>query len=181
YIVRVHWRGLRWLTAEGMRFDMMGFLRGLDCGKNGETTVMIGNSGNKKAGAPFPARLIAVSLPPEKALISKTRLLSENRRKGRVVQAETLEAAGHVLLLTSLPEDEYSAEQVADCYRLRWQIELAFKRLKSLLHLDALRAKEPELAKAWIFANLFAAFLIDDIIQPSLDFPPRSAGSEKKN
>ncbi|EEW8194247.1 IS4-like element IS186B family transposase, partial [Escherichia coli] len=59
YIVRVHWRGLRWLTAEGMRFDMMGFLRGLDCGKNGETTVMIGNSGNKKAGAPFPARLIA--------------------------------------------------------------------------------------------------------------------------
>ena len=29
-------------------------LRGLDCGKNGETTVMIGNSGNKKAGAPFP-------------------------------------------------------------------------------------------------------------------------------
>ena len=76
---------------------------------------------------------------------------------------------------------EYSAEQVADCYRLRWQIELAFKRLKSLLHLDALRAKEPELAKAWIFANLLAAFLIDDIIQPSLDFPPRSAGSEKKN
>ncbi len=62
---------------------MMGFLRGLDCGKNGETTELIGNSGNKKAGAPFPARLIAVSLPPEKALISKTRLLSENRRKGR--------------------------------------------------------------------------------------------------
>lgn len=124
------------------------------------------------AGPPFPARLIAVSLPPEKALISKTRLLSENRLKGRVVQAETLEAAGHVLLLTSLPEDEYSAEQVADCYRLQWQIELAFKWLKSLLHLDALRAKEPELAKAWIFANLLAAFLIDDIIQPSLDFPP---------
>ncbi len=66
YIVRVHWRGLRWLTAEGMRFDMMGFLRGLDCGKNGEPTVMTGNAGNKKAGAPFPARLIAVSLPPEK-------------------------------------------------------------------------------------------------------------------
>ncbi len=65
-IVRVHWRGLRWLTAEGMRFDMMGFLRGLDCGQNGETTVMIGDSGNKKAGAPFPARTIAVSLPPKK-------------------------------------------------------------------------------------------------------------------
>ncbi|WP_446498351.1 transposase [Escherichia coli] len=85
-----------------------------------------------------------------------------------------------MLLLTSLPEDEYSAEQVADCYRLRWQIELALSGSK-VCCTDALRAKEPELAKAWIFANLLAAFLIDDIIQPSLDFPPRSAGSEKKN
>ena len=33
---------------------------------------MIGNSGNKKAGAPFPARLIAVSLPPEQAVIQWT-------------------------------------------------------------------------------------------------------------
>lgn len=117
-----------------MRFDMMDFLRGLDCGKNGETTVMIGNSGNKKAGAPFPARLIAVSLPPEKALISKTRLLSENRRKGRVVQAETLEAAGHVLLLTSLSEDEYSAEQVADCYRLHSAHTQSKKSIINIIH-----------------------------------------------
>ena len=29
YIVRVHWRGLRWSTAEGMCFVMPGFLRGL--------------------------------------------------------------------------------------------------------------------------------------------------------
>ncbi len=87
----------------------------------------------------------------------------------------------HVLLLTSLPEAEYSAEQVTDCYRLQWQIEQAFKRLNSLLHRGALRAKEPELAKVWIFANLPAAFLIDDIIQPSPDFPPGSAGSEKNN
>ncbi|MGP4877752.1 hypothetical protein ACTXQV_37770, partial [Klebsiella pneumoniae] len=50
-----------------------------------------------------------------------------------------------------------------------------------LVEIPAGKRKEPELAKAWIFANLLAAFLIDDIIQPSLDFPPRSAGSEKKN
>ena len=172
YIVRVHRRGLRWLTPEGKRFDMMGFLRALGYSENGETTVMIGNGGNKKTWFPFPARLIAVPLPPEKAQSSRARVLSDNRRKGRVAQAETLEAAGHVLLLTSLPGHEYSAKQVADCYRLRWQIELAFKRLKSLLQMDALRAKDTELAKAWIFANLLAAFLIDDEIQPPRAFPP---------
>ncbi len=46
--------------------------------------------------------------------------------------------------------------------------------------LSALRAKEPELAKAWIFANLLAAFLIDDIIQPSLDFPPQKCRIRKE-
>lgn len=114
---------------------MMDFLRGLDCGKNGETTVMIGNSGNKKAGAPFPARLIAVSLPPEKALISKTRLLSENRRKGRVVQADTLEAAGHVLLLTSLSKLNNQQSKRLIVTGCDGQIELAFDRLNILLHL----------------------------------------------
>lgn len=71
YIVWVYWRGLRWLIAEGMRFDMMGFLRGLDCGKNGEIIVMIGNLGNKKVGAFFLACFIAVLFFFEKVLISK--------------------------------------------------------------------------------------------------------------
>ncbi len=62
---------------------MMGFLRGLDCGKNGETTVMIGNSGNKKAGACLSGTSHCRITSSEKALISKTRLLSENRRKGQ--------------------------------------------------------------------------------------------------
>ena len=44
-------------------------------------------------------------------------------------------------------------------YRFRWQIELAFRRMKSLAGLDQLEAKKPELAQAWIFAKLIA-FLI---------------------
>jgi hypothetical protein len=118
------------------------------------------------------ARLSAVRLPPDKVQTSKARILNDNRRKGRVVQPKTLEAANHVLLLTSLDPDEYPAERVGALYRLRWQVELAFKRLKSLLHLDALRAKDPELARVWIFTNLLAAFMIDDMVQHMLDYPP---------
>ena len=76
-----------------MRFDMMGFLRGLDCGKNGETTVMIGNSGNKKPELPSGTSHCRIT-SSRKALISKTRLLSENRRKGRVVQAGNAGSSG---------------------------------------------------------------------------------------
>ncbi|MDR0808805.1 MAG: transposase [Gemmobacter sp.] len=52
-------------------------------------------------------------------------------------------------------------------YRLRRQVEPAFKRLKRLLNLDTRRAKDPDLARAWIYANLIAAFLIDDMARPA--------------
>jgi hypothetical protein len=53
-----------------------------------------------------------------------------------------------VLILTSLDVAQFSAEDILAIYRLRWQIELLFKRLKSLLHLDELPAKDPDLVRA---------------------------------
>ena len=46
-------------------------------------------------------------------------------------------------------------------YRLRWQVELAFKRLKSLLALETLRAFDSALVSAWIHAVLLVALIID--------------------
>lgn len=75
------------------------------------------------------------------------------------------------MLITSVPADQASTDQLMAAYRLRWQIELAFKRLKTLLHIDRLPAKEPRLAKAWLSAHLIAPLLIEDII-PQLRAPP---------
>ena len=50
-------------------------------------------------------------------------------------------------------------------YRLRWQIELAFKRLKSLAGLDLLPARSAALGRAWIAAKLIIATLIGWTIQ----------------
>ena len=61
---------------------------------------------------------------------------------------------------------------MAAMYRLRWRIELAFKRLKSLLHIDRLPAKDKNLARAWIFAHLIAALLIEDLSPEFRDSPP---------
>ena len=84
-------------------------------------------------------------------------------------------ATGYLLLLTSLDRNEYPPERVLALYRLRWQVELAFKRLKSLLRLDRLPAKDPQLARSWLFAHLIIALLIDDMTQDFLDsFPCES-------
>ena len=63
----------------------------------------------------------------------------ESQRGASQIQPETLEAADYVLVLTTLPES-YPAEEVMELYRARWQIEIAFKRLKSLAELGHLNA-----------------------------------------
>ena len=172
YLVRVHWRGLHWLDANGCRFDVMAFLRGLGEAESGEANILIGRSKDRTGQAPFAARLVALRLPDDKVSAARHRIAVENRRKSRQVQPDTLEAAAHVLLLTSLDPEAYPPRRLGALYRLRWQVELAFTRLKSLLNLDALRARDPDLARAWIYTNLLAAFLIDDMTRPAPDSPP---------
>ena len=55
---------------------------------------------------------------------------------------------------------------------MRWQIEITFKRLKSLLHLDQLRAKEPALARAYILAKLLGALLVEELAASGVSFFP---------
>jgi IS4 transposase len=84
----------------------------------------------------------------------------------------TLSSSGHLMLLTSLPAPA-PAEEVLAAYRLRWQVELAFKRLKSLLGIDRLPAKSDTLARSWLFAHLILALLIDAAARDLLpDSPP---------
>lgn len=61
---------------------------------------------------------------------------------------------------------------LAELYRVRWQVELGFKRWKSLLDLADLRAREPGLATCYILAKLVAAVLADAISCAPREFSP---------
>ena len=71
-----------------------------------------------------------------------------------------------------LEPSQVAAPALKHLYAVRWQIELAFKRMKSILNLDRLPAKNPNLARAWLYAHLLFALLIDTIAAPQGDFPP---------
>jgi len=89
----------------------------------------------------------------------------------RAIAARTRD--GDVIwLLTTLPAAALSSAQAMALYRLRWQIETFFKRLKSLLHLDSLPSREGPTAKSWILARLIAAALAQLIVQPSGPLSP---------
>lgn len=98
--------------------------------------------------------------------------MSESKKKGRVVDPRTLESAGFFYVLTNVPQAVLAADQVLEIYRFRWQIEMSFKDLKSVLDLNNIPAKDPALARTWLYGKLLGAFLIDDLTSRYVSFSP---------
>jgi Transposase DDE domain len=166
-IVRVGWNSLRLLGPEGAPFALGAALA------SGASEHAVWVDEHRADGACLGLRLIAAALPEAKAEEARRRLRRAARKKGRTADARSLMAAGFMMVLTSLPGAAYPPERVLALYRVRWQVELAFKRLKSLLHLDRLPAQDPHLARAWISAHLIAAVLIGTMAQETVRaFPP---------
>ena len=85
---------------------------------------------------PLAARLIIRRKPSAAAERARARAVRKAARQGYAAQPKQIEAAAHFMVMTTLPQDTMSADAVCALYRLRWQIELAFKRLKSLIGLE---------------------------------------------
>lgn len=115
-------------------------------------------------------RACAVKKSAEQTRKAQAKLREVAARKGRTLQPETLETAGYVVVLTTLPD--VPAQHILELYRHRWQIELAFKRLKSLLQLGHLKKTDPVGAKAWLQGKLFVATLIETLIVVGERFSP---------
>ncbi len=76
------------------------------------------------------------------------------------------------MVFTTLPEELLAPGDVLELYRYRWQIELAFKRLKQLLKLGRLPHKDPRAAKTWILAKLVVALILETLYRNARVFPP---------
>ena len=117
-------------------------------------------------------RLIALRKSAAATEVEQARVRHEARAKHHQVDARSLQAAQFIYLLTDLSAARLEAAQALELYRLRWQIEIAFKRLKGLLHLDHLRAKDPRLAATDLYAKLLGALLLDELYRQAEAFFP---------
>jgi hypothetical protein len=74
----------------------------------------------------------------------------------------TLLLCEYVGVLSTIAPEELPAEVILKLYRVRWQIEILFKRWKSLLGVSKLRGKEmSELAWSWVYGKLLYGLLIE--------------------
>lgn len=104
----------------------------------------------------------AYRLPEQAAAASRRRCRRAGARGKYTPKAVTLWLAEFVLVLSTVPPQELSAEVVLALYRCRWQVELLFKRYKSLLDFDQLRARMGSvLGQVWLHGKLLFAGLLE--------------------
>ncbi|MGE3740447.1 MAG: transposase [Geminicoccaceae bacterium] len=121
---------------------------------------------------PLPARLIIRRKPVAAAERARARAVRKAARQGYAARPKQMEAASYFMLMTTLPPEAMAADAVCALYRLRWQIELAFKRLKSLMGLEEIDARDHRLAKAAVCAKLILAILAESLIGRVLALSP---------
>lgn len=165
-VARISLTGLPVQEVGGERFDLLAHLRTLSSVEAGGWAVRFIHEDRRIAG-----RVCAIRKSEAAATRERARIRRDAQRKGRRVSPDALEAAGYTFVFTSLPED-VPAATVLELYRARWQVELAFKRLKSLLGLNRLKNQDPCAARAWISAKLLVALLIEDMLSAARGFSP---------
>ena len=166
-VVRLNANSFPLLRADGEPLDLLAAMRSLKEHEPGSWPVRFQASDRE-----YDARLCAVRKSVVATQSAKERLLKAARKKGKTVREETLELAEYIFVLATPGIDDLTAEQVLELYRARWQIELGFKRLKSLFDAGSAPNRDPEAVRSWIYGKLLAVLLIERLGEESRLFSP---------
>lgn len=167
-LVRANVHSLPLYTRQGKRLAVLRCVRRLRRGEIGEWAATIhGPEGQRIAG-----RVIALRRSRHATRAVRKRLRRTASKQQRHVSATTLAHARYFLAWTCVPAATLSAAQVLALYRLRWQIELAFKRLKSIMALGQLPKRADASARAWLHGKLFVALLVERLLESATTFSP---------
>jgi hypothetical protein len=161
FIVRLGYQALViYDLAQGGRIDLAKKLARLRIGEVYERRVNC----RDRDGKPLTIRICAVRLTRQEARQAQRVSLRKAKRKGVGVSAEGLRFQRYLVVATSVAGSELSVKRVLLLYRMRWQIELAIKRLKSIIGLSELPCRDSESGRAWLHGKLVLALLIQGLL-----------------
>lgn len=167
-LVRVNRGSLPVYDDKEQQIDVLEWCRLLPGHRSSERAAWVHHHGPRGTGRKrcVAGRLIAVRLPEKEAQEARERV---RREYGAATNDEQLEAAGYVILFTTAPAVRLSAARCVQAYRLRWQIELQWKRWKSLCHFDKLPNYRDDTILSWLTAKVLLGILLDRIGSTTLD------------
>ena len=167
--VRVNTQALALWTRDGERLRLLETVSSLRrIGKAGSWPARVVAAD----GATATGRICAVRKSRVAIQAAQEKIRHDASRKGTEIKPRTLEFAKFIIVFTTFPEDKFSAEEVLECYRLRWQVELVFKRFKSLAQLGHLPKYDDDSARAWLYGKLLLALLVEKLIRHAESVSP---------
>lgn len=166
-IVRAGWNNARWLDAAGEPVDLLAAFQAGAANGLIDRPIWIG----RRSGRPLSLRLVAVKKTPQAAEIAKRKARRASRKGGHQISQGTLAAAEWVILITSLKTEAFSTADILALYRLRWRIELAFKRLKSVVGLKRPPGTDDRSARPYVLAHLLMILLLEPLVDAFEDSP----------
>ena len=166
-VVRVNRQSLPLFNEDGDSLNILKTVRSLKPGQAREWRTAV----QHPEGGWLKGRLIAVKRSIAATRLERKRLMRRANRRQYKVSKESLEAAQYFMVWTSLP-DSFACSTVLEFYRLRWQVELVFKRMKSIMGLGHLPKADPVSCRAWLHGKLFVALLVERMIEEANSFSP---------
>jgi hypothetical protein len=165
-VIRAGWKSARWLDAEAHPVDLVAELQQARSDMV-DRPIWV----KLKRGAPLALRLVAIKKSPEAAAVARRKARRQAQRGGHQLSRQTLDAADWVILVTSLQPNDFATADILALYRLRWRIELGFKRLKSLIGLKGPPATDERSARPHILAHLLVILLLEPLVDELEDSP----------
>ncbi len=139
-------------------------------GENASDIIVYWKSSNKSF---HPLRICAVRKNAAAIEQTKKKLKRKESKNQMKLSDETKLVNEYFFVITSLI-DKFSAKQILDLYKLRWQVEMVFKRFKSILNLGSMPTKKTASSEAWLNCKMLIALLIEKMLS-IVDFSPYAA------
>jgi hypothetical protein len=165
-VIRAGWRHARWQDKSGAAVRLPDEFRKARGGLI-DRPIWIASKG----GSSLALRLVVVRKPPQAAAEARRQAKLQASKGCYQLSQDGLTAADWLIVVTSLKAEEFSATDVLDLYRLRWRVELGFKRLKTVIGLQGPPGKDEASAKAYILSHLLMNLLLEPLVDGFEDSP----------
>jgi hypothetical protein len=166
-IVRLNRGALPLYHRNGTRIDLLPRLRKLEGKTPREFAAWVKNTnGDWVAG-----RLVVLRQSVEATRWAHKRMHRRAQLNRTTVTAQARELAEYFMVWTTVGKT-VTPSQILNLYRQRWQIELVFKRMKSILGLGHLPKTDPLSAQAWLQGKIFVGLLIEQMLQTTKRISP---------
>ena len=165
FILRLRNKAFNLYDEKGQQIQLSDLLKEVD-DISKDFTVFY-KSSNKEIK---PVRLCAIK-KDEKAIEQEKKTINLKESKKQIKLSEdTKFTHNYFFVITSLDES-LTCDQILALYKLRWQVEMVFKRYKSILNMGSMPTKTKASSEVWLNCKMLIALLIEKLIS-MVDFPP---------